>query len=58
MIFSIVDGNANGGPEGDSALYGKNGVAWVLRFGGVCTLVRRQHVAFDSLVISDPIGLP
>jgi hypothetical protein len=20
--------------------YGKNGVAWVLRFGGLCTLVR------------------
>ncbi|EJF61160.1 MFS general substrate transporter [Dichomitus squalens LYAD-421 SS1] len=39
VIFGIVDGDANGGPEGDSALYGKNGVAWVLRFGGVCTLL-------------------
>jgi len=24
------------------AFYGKNGVAWVLRYGGLCTLVRRS----------------
>ncbi|KAI0324961.1 MFS general substrate transporter [Cubamyces sp. BRFM 1775] len=35
-IFRIVDADEAGGSE--NALYGKNGVAWVLRFGGVCTL--------------------
>ncbi|KAJ8086780.1 hypothetical protein PM082_005605 [Marasmius tenuissimus] len=40
IIFRIVDGNDAGNPEaGDSTYYGKNGVAWVLRFGGLCTLV-------------------
>lgn len=38
MIFSIVD-PSDGDPSHDTALYGKNGVAWVLRFGGICTLV-------------------
>lgn len=37
-IFRIVDADAEGDPA-NNALYGKNGVAWVLRFGGVCTLV-------------------
>lgn len=37
VIFSIVDAS-DGDPAHDTALYGKNGVAWVLRFGGVCTL--------------------
>jgi len=35
MIFRIVDG---AGADEDKYL-GKNGVAWVLRFGGLCTLV-------------------
>ncbi|KAJ3921497.1 hypothetical protein F5877DRAFT_35869 [Lentinula edodes] len=40
IIFRIADGNTvvEGGDESD-AYFGKNGVAWVLRFGGVCTLV-------------------
>ncbi|KAI0776110.1 MFS general substrate transporter [Trametes elegans] len=37
-IFKIVDSDAEDDPANNSALYGKNGVAWVLRFGGVCTL--------------------
>ncbi|KAH9853565.1 MFS general substrate transporter [Lenzites betulinus] len=36
-IFRIVDADAEADPA-NNALYGKNGVAWVLRFGGVCTL--------------------
>ncbi|KAL0564423.1 hypothetical protein V5O48_017623 [Marasmius crinis-equi] len=40
IIFRIVDGSKAGNPEmePDSTYYGKNGVAWVLRFGGLCTL--------------------
>ncbi|KAK7060524.1 hypothetical protein VNI00_001290 [Paramarasmius palmivorus] len=38
IIFRIVDGKQGVDPEGDSTYYGKNGVAWVLRFGGLCTL--------------------
>ncbi|KAJ4481670.1 hypothetical protein C8J55DRAFT_454555 [Lentinula edodes] len=40
IIFRIADGNTvvEGGDESD-AYFGKNGVAWVLRFGGVCTLI-------------------
>jgi solute carrier family 45, member 1/2/4 len=38
LIFRIVDG---AGPESnlEDKYFGKNGVAWVLRFGGLCTLV-------------------
>ncbi|THV08418.1 MFS general substrate transporter [Dendrothele bispora CBS 962.96] len=41
VIFRIVDGEGSihGASVGDeSTYYGKNGVAWVLRFGGLCTL--------------------
>ena len=38
LIFRIVDAEAEDS-TGDTAFYGKNGVAWVLRFGGVCTMV-------------------
>ncbi|RPD67263.1 MFS general substrate transporter [Lentinus tigrinus ALCF2SS1-7] len=38
VIFGIVDADVDSDPANDAALYGKNGVAWVLRFGGVCTL--------------------
>ena len=37
LIFRIVDEHENANPE--YTYLGKNGVAWVLRFGGVCTLV-------------------
>ncbi|KAI9066740.1 MFS general substrate transporter [Trametes sanguinea] len=37
-IFRIVDADAEDDPSNTNALYGKNGVAWVLRFGGMCTL--------------------
>lgn len=37
-IFRAVDGS-NGDPSSmQDTYYGKNGVAWVLRFGGLCTL--------------------
>ncbi|KAF5344144.1 hypothetical protein D9758_008829 [Tetrapyrgos nigripes] len=39
VIFRIVDGNGGTtAPMDESTYYGKNGVAWVLRFGGLCTL--------------------
>ncbi|OSD04159.1 MFS general substrate transporter [Trametes coccinea BRFM310] len=37
-IFRIVDADTEDDPSNNNALYGKNGVAWVLRFGGMCTL--------------------
>ncbi|KAJ7765006.1 hypothetical protein DFH07DRAFT_370837 [Mycena maculata] len=37
-IFRIVDGEAGADPGNDNTYLGKNGVAWILRFGGVCTL--------------------
>ncbi|KAJ7283901.1 hypothetical protein C8J57DRAFT_1293895 [Mycena rebaudengoi] len=38
FIFKIVDGTADADPENKNTYLGKNGVAWVLRFGGICTL--------------------
>jgi solute carrier family 45 protein 1/2/4 len=41
IIFRVVDGPKNdlssGGDPGE-AYFGKNGVAWVLRFGGLCAI--------------------
>jgi len=37
-IFKIADAEAHNTPTSTGAFYGKNGVAWVLRFGGLCTL--------------------
>lgn len=44
FIFRVVDK----GTDNDSSdvFYGKNGVVWVLRFGGLCTLA-----GFVSLVV-------
>lgn len=42
MIFRIVDEsnlNMTSGGGGGETYYGKTGVGWVLRFGGLCTLV-------------------
>jgi len=39
VIFRIVDGESDQDPSNHDTYYGKNGVAWVLRFGGLCTLV-------------------
>jgi solute carrier family 45 protein 1/2/4 len=41
IIFKLADAQAHENPANTGAFYGKNGVAWVLRFGGLCTLVRR-----------------
>ncbi|KAJ7498783.1 hypothetical protein FB451DRAFT_10114 [Mycena latifolia] len=38
VIFKVVDGDLDADPGNDNTYFGKNGVAWVLRFGGVCTL--------------------
>ncbi|KAI0303258.1 MFS general substrate transporter [Russula brevipes] len=37
-IFKAADAVAHENPANTGAFYGKNGVAWVLRFGGLCTL--------------------
>jgi len=39
VIFKLADAQAHDNPANTGAFYGKNGVAWVLRFGGLCTLV-------------------
>lgn len=36
FIFRVVDKGADNDPS--NVFYGKNGVVWVLRFGGLCTL--------------------
>jgi len=38
-IFRAVDAEVDDDPANHSTFYGKNGVAWVLRFGGLCALV-------------------
>ena len=43
-IFKLVDAEAHNDPTNTGTFYGKNGVAWVLRFGGLCTLVRASFV--------------
>ncbi|KZT12537.1 MFS general substrate transporter [Laetiporus sulphureus 93-53] len=37
-IFHIVDADVDNDPAHHTTYYGKNGVAWVLRFGGFCAL--------------------
>lgn len=37
-IFQAVDADINDGTDSGTTYLGKNGVAWVLRFGGLCTL--------------------
>lgn len=39
IIFKIVDGSSHESlAEEGSTYYGKHGVAWVLRFGGLCAI--------------------
>ncbi|EKM59137.1 uncharacterized protein PHACADRAFT_86979 [Phanerochaete carnosa HHB-10118-sp] len=38
-IFKAVDSEIDDDPQNHTTFYGKNGVAWVLRFGGLCALV-------------------
>ena len=38
-IFHAVDAEIDDDPNNHTTYYGKNGVAWVLRFGGLCALV-------------------
>ncbi|THH32903.1 hypothetical protein EUX98_g1246 [Antrodiella citrinella] len=38
-IFRAVDAEIDDDPTNHTTFYGKNGVAWVLRFGGLCALV-------------------
>lgn len=44
-IFRAVDADVDADPANHHTYLGKNGVAWVLRFGGLCTLVRLPYVA-------------
>lgn len=38
IIFQVVDGDVVDDPMNEPTAYlGRNGVAWVLRFGGLCT---------------------
>ncbi|KAI0939227.1 hypothetical protein AcV5_000707 [Taiwanofungus camphoratus] len=37
-IFRVVDADVDTDPSHHTTYYGKNGVAWVLRFGGLCAL--------------------
>jgi solute carrier family 45 protein 1/2/4 len=48
-IFKVVDAEAHNDPMNTGAFYGKNGVAWVLRFGGLCTLVCCYPVHLPSI---------
>jgi solute carrier family 45, member 1/2/4 len=38
LIFKVADGGEDPDPTKHTAYLGKTGVAWVLRFGGVCTI--------------------
>jgi len=38
-IFNLSDSHIDEDPTNHDTYYGKNGVAWVLRFGGLCTLI-------------------
>lgn len=38
-IFRAVDAHVDGDPNNHNTYYGKTGVAWVLRFGGLCAIV-------------------
>ncbi|KAH9951665.1 major facilitator superfamily domain-containing protein [Amylocystis lapponica] len=38
-IFHAVDADVDEDPSHHTTYYGKNGVAWVLRFGGLCALI-------------------
>jgi len=38
-IFHAVDADIDNDPSHHTTYYGKNGVAWVLRFGGLCALI-------------------
>lgn len=38
-IFRAVDADVDDDPNNHNTYYGKTGVAWVLRFGGLCAIV-------------------
>jgi len=48
MIFRAVDADVDDDPSSNTYL-GKNGVAWVLRFGGLCTLVNWSSAITDTI---------
>lgn len=41
IIFRVADAKVQDDPSHDATYLGKTGVSWVLRFGGLCTLVRK-----------------
>lgn len=52
-IFKAVDADIDDDPNNHTTYYGKNGVAWVLRFGGVCTLVGCVRITFWIGITND-----
>ena len=54
-IFRAVDADIDDDPTHHSTYYGKNGVAWVLRFGGLCALVSRFALYYTIDLTHDAI---
>lgn len=57
-IFRAVDAEIDDDPSNHTTYYGKNGVAWVLRFGGVCALVSSYsfEISFMPLLTFNSLG--
>lgn len=52
-IFRAVDAEIDDDPTNHTTYYGKNGVAWVLRFGGVCAFVSCRGAFLLLLALAD-----
>ena len=50
IIFKVADAKVLDDPSHDATYLGKSGVSWVLRFGGLCTLVRKSRLRFSLIV--------
>ena len=52
-----MDSDVDADPTNHDIYLGKNGVAWVLRFGGLCTLVSlTSRFSYKMLLITCQIG--
>lgn len=51
-IFRAVDAEVDDDPLNHTTYYGKNGVAWVLRFGGLCALVSQVSRSYSSFILT------
>lgn len=54
LIFRIVDSSSDSDPN--NVYYGKNGVAWLLRFGGASAFVRPYSAFPNGLLTFEQIG--